>query len=248
MSVDRALTRWWEAVDAAVLPEGTNIAVWRGRLPRLREREVHEAARRGWLDASDIRAVERRATSQLAGRLAARRLLRRMIVATHGGCRPHEVRIEVCCAECGSTSHGVPEIVAPGFALHRLSTAATHDSFLIGLSAKSIGVDVERRSLAADLTSRGVGLALPGWVAVARRACRPRSAVIDVWTAFEALTKSTCHGLTATVPTIIESLETHHLRWLDDETDLVSCVASAEPEPAMAVVDLQFTTSGVSAA
>ena len=246
MSDDRELWRWWEAVGSAVPSDGVNIALWRGRLPRLEASGMHDAARRGWLGASDVRAVERQATLELASRVAARRLLRRMIIAAHGGCAPDEVRIEVRCVHCHDTAHGAPTIVAPALALHRLSTAATHDAFLLGLAAASIGVDVESPSAAADLTSRSVGLAVPGWAAV-ERACRPRTNVVDIWTAFEALTKATGLGVSATPPTIVEALETHQLRWLEDEPDVVSCIATAEPEPAVAIVELHLTSAGVSA-
>ena len=243
---DPELTRWWDAVRSAATPDSAKVAVWRGGLPSLAPTAMDVAVARGWLSSSDVRAVERQATRELAGMVAARRLLRRMVVAAHGRCSPADVRIDVRCSRCGGTTHGPPVMISPDLALPLLSTATTHDSFVVVLADASIGVDIERPSLASDLSMRTVAQAVPGWTAV-ERACRPRTRVIDVWTAFEALTKATGLGVDATAPNIADALETHRLLWPVDEPDLVTCLASAAPEPAVAIVELELSSAGVSA-
>lgn len=234
----RDLEKWWDAVQSVVRPEHFDVALWRGRVPWMTPKVVQDASVLGWLSAADVSAIERQANYELASRLAARRLLRRMIVAAHGGRSPADVQIDTHCRHCGDPGHGSPMVVAPQLALRRLSTGAAGGRFAVVLGTGSVGVDVESPSRAGDLSARTIANTVPGWLAV-ERSCPPGSSVVEVWTALEALTKAAGRGLVATEREVDELIATHRLVWLT-ETDLVTCVAIGNSALTLAIFEPAF--------
>lgn len=228
----------WDAVQAAAgSGVGSATGLWRITAPHIDSRGLDDAVRRGWLTQSERREADRRAGPELQSRFGARRMLRRLVVAASLGAAPAEVVVESVCLRCGGTSHGLPRVVAPGRRPPGISTSSIEDRIVIALGMGSIGVDIES-SDRADRVDRPHGArAIAGWERVVE-AYPSHATTVEVWSALEALSKTTGHGLLASSAALDLAIADHRLTWIQDGTDRTICVAIHGSAPALTTIDI----------
>ncbi|WP_417564848.1 4'-phosphopantetheinyl transferase family protein [Microbacterium sp.] len=230
----------WAAVSAAADPgseRATGPRVWRYTLPHLDSGQLDEAVRLGWLTSIEREAANRKAGAELQSRFGGRRVLRRLVVAASLGAAPTEVAVEARCPRCGDTSHGRPHVVAPVPNPPHLSTSCIDDRVVIAVGSQSLGIDIESADRADHLWGRRETRAIAGWEQVAP-ACPPNASMVDVWSALEALSKTTGRGLLASPNELKTAIATHRLTWIPDAPGRVICVAVAEPAPVVSAIEV----------
>ncbi len=171
-------------------------------------------------------AVDRKAGREQRSRFAARRILRRLIVASHLRQHPAHDAISSRCGHCGGIGHGRPHVVSGGADPLWVSTSSSGTHAVVALSRDSLGVDVESPDRLADLPRDGVARAVTGW-RVAEAACPPGATPVQQWTALEALAKTTGRGLRATEDQLARAAQSHRLIWITGPGGLVTCVATS---------------------
>lgn len=238
MKASRELDTMWERLSSAAAPSSVDIALWVGPVLRMTSTAIDAAFARSWITADDMWAIRRQRIAESASTLAGRRLVRRMIAATHAGRSPADVRIAMRCRVCGGTDHGPARVTSPAPAIRHLSSASTDRQLVVALATCPIGVDIESDARVADVSADDIARALPSWPLV-QRACTPRSSVIELWTALEALGKATNHGLVAPEPAIEQAITSHQLSWFARGSDHTICAAVRAAAPTFEIVDLQ---------
>ncbi len=233
------IERLWDAVERAERLPTAGVELWRCRLPLLRTVEIDEAVRLGWLTGDERAMAHRKANAELRSMFCARRLLRRMVVATRVGRSPAEVRVLSRCADCGETAHGQPYVdVSEGGPL-RMSTSSAGGWSVVAIGEDSVGVDIESRIRAEDLVLERLIRVVPGWRLVAE-ICPSGSSPLEIWTALEALSKTTGRGLVASERELESAIDDHRLVWLTDQPGLVTCVATSIAPAEIVTFDLPF--------
>ena len=107
---------------------------------------------------------------------------------------------------------------------------------MVALSQVSVGIDVESVDQGETAqVARMASLAQP-WRLVAE-ACPQGSSPLEVWTALEALSKTTGRGLAAAEQEIERATECHRLDWITDQSGLVTCLATSAAGATVAIVD-----------
>lgn len=197
--------------------------LWWCALPRLADEHLDDAVERGWLTAHERRDADRKPDARLRSRYAARRIIRRLVAASHLGVTATDVSVTARCVQCGEVGHGPPEVVGHVSRLY-MSTASVGDRVAIALGRRSIGVDLESPRRLADVPSERLPTLIPGWDRV-QAACPAGATVTHVWTAMEALVKTTGHGLHGTCRQLDHAISSHELVWFTGPTGLVTCLA-----------------------
>ncbi|MFC7788596.1 4'-phosphopantetheinyl transferase family protein [Microbacterium sp. MAHUQ-60] len=230
----------WEAVQAAadssIAPEA---GLWRMTAPHIDSRGLDDAVRRGWLTESERTNAGRRAGPVLQSRFGARRMLRRLVVAASLGADPSEVSVEAQCVDCGGTSHGRPHVVAPGRDAPGISTSSIEDRMVVALGKGSIGVDIESSGRAAGVDGRQGARAIAAWERIAQM-CPSHATTVEVWSALEALSKTTGRGLLASPAELDVAIAEHRLEWVPDAGDRTICVAVPAAAPILTTIDIAF--------
>lgn len=228
----------WEAVQAAAVSSiAAEVALWRITAPHIDSRGLDDAVRRGWLTGSERREADRRAGPELQSRFGARRMLRRLVVAASLGAEPTEVAVEAECVSCGATSHGRPHIVAPGRDAPGISTSSIEDRSVIALGAGSIGVDIESSGRAARVDGRDGARAIDGWERIVEM-CPAHATTVEVWSALEALAKTTGRGLLASSTELEAAIADHRLTWIQDGPGRTICIAVPRRAPAVTTIEI----------
>lgn len=228
----------WDAVQEAA---GSGIAsrpsLWRITAPHVDSQGLDEAVRRGWLTESERRDAERRARPELQSRFGARRMLRRLVVAASMGKLPTEIAVEAECSHCGGTSHGRPHVVAAVPRPPSISTSSIEDRIIIALGDVSIGVDIESSGRADSAAGLSGARAIAGWYRVVQ-ASPSHASTAEVWSALEALSKTTGRGLLASPGELEAALSEHRLTWIPDEPGRIICVAVQKSAPTLTMIDI----------
>jgi phosphopantetheinyl transferase len=131
-------------------------------------------------------------------------------------------------------------VIAPVASPPRLSTSCRDDRVVIALSGGSLGVDIESPDHADRLDGARRLRALTAWEQVAD-VCPPHSSAVEVWTALEALSKTTGRGLMASPYEFGAAIAGHRLTWIPDVGGRVICVAAADCAHAVTMIDLRMT-------
>lgn len=219
--------------------EAADPALWRCVLPTLTVPDLDRATRLGWLKNEDRSFAERQAKADLRIQAAARRILRRLVVAATAGVRPETVSFTTTCPHCGGTNHGAPRVSPPLADEIRISTSSAGEHAVILIGTASLGVDVEACDRGAAIDPERAAVAVPGWRRVLDE-CPPGATVLEVWTALEALSKTTGRGLLASAAQIERAAEQHQLTWLESEPGIVTCAATWADSPGPVAVSLRF--------
>lgn len=232
------LEEWWAAVHAAAGAKPADApSVWRCTLPFLTASQLREAVALGWLTPAERGAASRQAGEVLQSRFGTRRILRRLVVAATLGTGPAAVTLDVRCARCGDPEHGRPLIVTPNLPPLHLSTSALGDRAVVAIGPQSLGIDIESSERTPFWEPRRWADRVTGWDHVAE-ACPPNASALEVWTALEALAKTTGRGLLASNAQLDAAISDHELTWLPDGPRRVICVAAARPAPTVRVIDV----------
>lgn len=202
------------------------VHLWRGALPHLSAAHIEEATRRRWLTPDERASADSKPEPVQRSRFAARRILRRLIVASHLGQDPAQTTIGSRCDNCGGTGHGRPHIGTAGDEHLSVSTSSSGAHTVVALSRYSVGVDLDAAHRLVDLPADRIARTVTGW-RVAEGACPPDATPIQKWTALEALAKTTGRGLRATGHELARAARSHRLHWITGPHDLVTCVATA---------------------
>ncbi|UJP09521.1 hypothetical protein L2X99_13985 [Microbacterium sp. KUDC0406] len=227
-SGDDGLGRLLHTVHAADRGNLPAVALWHITVAPLTGVQMDEAVRRGWLTRSERLVAERRSSDMLRGAFGSRRVLRRLAASVVLRCAPEVVEIASWCPRCGIADHGRPWITNTAGRRLSMSTSSSGDTVVIAIGARSIGIDIESEHRVADPALVAAARRLDGWDEVAL-ACPSDSTPLMEWTAFEAIAKTTGHGLTAGQWRIAEALAQHRLEWFTDRHGWVTCVAAAAP-------------------
>ena len=228
-SLDVAAEAWlqraWVNVREVASGGSKDARVWQCRLPTLTRDVVGRARALGWITDVDAREMARRASEGDALMLGARRLIRRLIGAAVSGTTPSEVEILMRCPHCRSGSHGPPVFGAADSSTMTISSSSSGAILTVAVASGSIGVDTELsgraelvRNWPPDVLSFFdlVGEMYPG-----------ASSPAELWTALEAVAKTTGLGLVARHGDLRGALETHSLTWWRSGLGATSCVALA---------------------
>lgn len=230
----------WDAVVSADQGSTADTMVWRCKLLRLGTDQLDEAVRRGWLTRDEWAAASRRANAELRSSFGVRRILRRLIVAASLGQSPEKTQVEAWCPSCRRFGHGKPSVVSAAGDPLQLSTSCASSHLVIALGHASVGVDVESLDRGEKVPVARMASLVRGWGLVAD-SCPPGSSAIEVWTALEALSKTTGRGLVASEQEIERAIQGHRLDWITDQPGLVTCLATSAVDPAITTVDLSWT-------
>lgn len=228
----------WDAVQTAA---GSGIApgpsLWRITCSHIDSRHLDDAVLRGWLTELERREADRRAGPELRSRFGARRVLRRLVVAASLGQAPTEVAVEAKCFRCGGASHGHPFVVAPVPHALSISTSSIDDRIVIALGMGSIGVDIESSDRADPVDRVHGARAIAGWERV-MEVCPPDASTVEIWSAIEALSKTTGRGLLASPVDIEAAIAEHRLTWIPDGPGRTICVAVPASAPALTTIEI----------
>jgi hypothetical protein len=194
------------------------------------------AERRRWLGRDDVDAMASRTRGEATARVGSRRLLRRLVAAEVVRVEPQHLRVDVRCPQCGSATHGPPTVRTARGGRLVMSTSSAAERVAIVLAPVSVGVDVVRRSELRGLGVRSMERHAPA-AKVVQQACSPTVGAPELWTAVEALSKTTSHGLVADLAQVREALASHQLHWTHHDPDHVSCLASRVPIEAFDMID-----------
>lgn len=214
----------WRAVASADKRSVADAEVWWCTLPHLDDRELDEAVERGLLSRRERHDADRRLHARHRARYAARRIVRRLVAADHLGVPGADVSVTALCAHCGEDGHGRPEAVSQGTERLFMSTASVGDQAVVALSTRSLGVDMESPRRLDGMPPERLPTLVAGWQEV-KSACPPDATVTQVWTAMEALVKTTGRGARGTRRQLDQAISGHRLVWFADRTGLVTCLA-----------------------
>jgi phosphopantetheinyl transferase len=120
-----------------------------------------------------------------------------------------------------------------------MSTSSTAEGVAIAIAHGSVGVDIVTKRDLDGLDARSMARHVPA-VEIVQRAYAPTIGAPELWTAVEALSKTTSHGLTADEAEMREALAAHQLHWAHHPPDHVSCLAVSGPIEEFDIVDAEL--------
>jgi phosphopantetheinyl transferase len=159
------------------------------------------------------------------------------VVAASLGAPPTEISVEAECSHCGGESHGRPYIVAPVPRPPSISTSSIGDRVVIALGDGSLGVDIESSGRADSVDRLSGASAIAGWDRVVQ-ACPSGASTVEVWSALEALSKTTGRGLLASPDELGAAVSEHRLTWVPDGPGRIICVAVRDSAPALTTIEV----------
>ena len=235
----------WSLIRMLRHPNHSAPVLWRGSRPRFTAGALDEALRLNWLSTADI-AASRRAASGEATQVMGRRLMRNMFVASALDESVDGVQLTTRCPHCGGVDHGPPVLSKPHNRHLQVGAASCLDYFAVVTAPCSIGVDVESRERFSPSLDRRPDedvhddddvdrdphedphqeFDVPDEVLRALAGSGHTVATrIEMWTAWEALSKATGLGLLAEPKDIERAVATHKLRWFGGGAEPLACVA-----------------------
>lgn len=200
--------------------------VWCARAPAVPPQVLAAAERRGWLGRDDLAAMASRRNVEASARVGTRRLLRRIVAAEVIRTSPQHVRVDVRCPRCGDATHGPSSVRTDGAGRLSMSTSSAAESLAIAIAPGSLGVDIVRKGDLDGLDARSMMRHVPA-AGIVQRSYPTTIGAPELWTAVEALAKTTSHGFTADEAELRRALADHQLHWAYHQPGHVTCVATS---------------------
>ena len=224
-AADAWLQRAWVDVREVASGESNAPSAWQCRLPTLTREVVGRARVLGWITDEDAVEMARRTSEGDAMMLGARRLIRRLVGAAVSEQTPSEVEIVMRCPHCGSGSHGQPAFGSAESSAMTISSSTSGAVLTVAVASGSIGVDTEI-SGRAELIRKWPSDVL-SFFDLVREMYPGALTPAELWTALEAVAKTTGLGLVARHGDLVVALDTHSLTWRRGDLGATSCVALA---------------------